>query len=281
MAASTSDTTPGVDLERSLWRQILRFVRTPKGSLFLVLGALFVIATPAMGLDRVLPQVLAALAAAWSIEMIIGYGVRRVPTSALLSGLIVSLVLSPHQEWFAAWATTAAAVGSKYLLRYRDRHIFNPAALALLGSAVVFSTPENWWGSLGDLPWPLLLGLVAGGWFVADRSNKLPLVLAFAVTYVSIFTLVAFVDPGRVAEMYREPFVNAAVFFAFFMLTDPPTSPNQYSDQVWFGWVVGLASCTAQLLGAGQAYLLIGLLVGNACLTLRRGAVRVSLVRWD
>ena len=109
-----------------------RFVRTPKGSLFLVLGALFVIATPAMGLDRVLPQVLAALAAAWSIEMIIGYGVRRIPTSALLSGLIVSLVLSPHQEWFAAWATTAAAVGSKYLLRYRGRHIFNPSNLGLV-----------------------------------------------------------------------------------------------------------------------------------------------------
>ena len=171
------------------------------------------------------------------------------------------------------------AIGSKYVLRYGSRHIFNPAGLALLGSALLFSTPENWWGALGDLPWPVILMLLAGGWYVADRSNRIPLVLAFAATYVSIFTLVAFVDPVHVAEMYREPFVNAAMFFAFFMLTDPPTSPNRYSDQVWFGGVVGLASCLAQLLGAGQAYLLIGLLAGNASLAFQQRVIRSGLLK--
>ena len=61
--------------------------------------------------------------------------------------------------------------------------------------------------------------------------------------------------------MFREPFLQAALFLAFFMLTDPPTSPNRYGDQVWFGVLAALSAGAAQLLGAGQVFLLIGVLV--------------------
>jgi Na+-translocating ferredoxin:NAD+ oxidoreductase RnfD subunit len=72
------------------------------------------------------------------------------------------------------------------------------------------------------------------------------------------------------ATMFREPFLQAALFFAVYMLTDPPTSPNRYLDQVCFGVLAALTGGTAQLLGAGQVYLLVGVLVPNAVL----GAVR-------
>ena len=50
------------------------------------------------------------------------------------------------------------------------------------------------------------------------------------------------------------------------MLTDPPTSPGRYVEQVWFGALAAVTACVSQLLGAGQAYLLIGVLVPNAAL---------------
>ena len=74
--------------------------------------------------------------------------------------------------------------------------------------------------------------------------------------------------------MFREPFVQAALFLAFFMLTDPPTSPNRYGDQVWFGLMAAVSACLTQLLGAGQVYLLIGVLVANAALAAVRYARR-------
>jgi Na+-translocating ferredoxin:NAD+ oxidoreductase RnfD subunit len=74
--------------------------------------------------------------------------------------------------------------------------------------------------------------------------------------------------------MFREPFVQAALFLAFFMLTDPPTSPNRYLDQIWFGLVAAVSAGVAQLLGAGQVYLLLGVLVPNAVLALVRHARR-------
>jgi Na+-translocating ferredoxin:NAD+ oxidoreductase RnfD subunit len=74
--------------------------------------------------------------------------------------------------------------------------------------------------------------------------------------------------------MFREPFLQAALFLAFFMLTDPPTSPSRYLDQVWFGVLAAVTAGVAQLFGAGQVYLLIGVLVPNAVLALVRYARR-------
>src|SRR5712691_2604631 len=61
--------------------------------------------------------------------------------------------------------------------------------------------------------------------------------------------------PGRcrgnigVAEKFRAPFVQAALFLALCMLTDPPTSPSRYRDQVWVGALAAATACAAQLLG--------------------------------
>jgi hypothetical protein len=52
------------------------------------------------------------------------------------------------------------------------------------------------------------------------------------------------------------PFVQATLFLALFMLTDPPTAPSRYADQVVIGLLVAAASLVAKTLGAGQAYLL-------------------------
>jgi Na+-translocating ferredoxin:NAD+ oxidoreductase RnfD subunit len=86
------------------------------------------------------------------------------------------------------------------------------------------------------------------------------------------------VNPHGVAEMFREPFLQAALFLAFFMLTDPPTSPNRYSDQVWFGLLAAVTAVAAQLLGAGQVYLLVGVLAANGTLALVRVMRRRSAV---
>jgi hypothetical protein len=94
--------------------------------------------------------------------------------------------------------------------------------------------------------WTLVL-LVAGIW-VVDRLNKLPLVFAFLGAYFAIFSAVSRVNAAAVAEMFRDPFVQSAIFLAFFMLTDPPTSPNRYQDQVG-----AAARCRAGLPAAGCA----------------------------
>jgi Na+-translocating ferredoxin:NAD+ oxidoreductase RnfD subunit len=252
--------------------RLRRFVRTPKGALSLVFFALAALGGFAQGWP-VLPHLAAAVSSAALVELLIARFQKRNigwPSSALLSGSIVAFVLDPTTPVLVTMAVGALATVSKHLIATRRGHIFNPAALALLVSVPLFATSQSWWGALPDLPWPFIAVVLLGGAFVVDRINKFPLVLSFTATYFSIFTLASLIAPTSVAEMFRTPFVQSAVFLAMFMLTDPPTSPSRAQDQVWIGGLVGIASCVAQLSGIGQAYLLIGVLCGNVALVAAR-----------
>jgi Na+-translocating ferredoxin:NAD+ oxidoreductase RnfD subunit len=249
------------------------FLRTPRGQLLCIFGLLLLIAAPFDGGLALLPHVLIAVLAACTLDVLFAYWYTHrwiTPTSALLSGLIVAFILGPQEPWFVvAWVAGFASL-SKRVIGTRREHIFNPAALALLASAVLFSSGQSWWGALGDAPGPFALVLVACGVFIVDRLNKFGLVLAFLATYFGAFAAVSVLDAASVTEMFRTPFVQSVLFLAFFMLTDPPTSPNRLADQVSYGVIAAAIAVASQLLGAGQIYLLLGVLAANVWLAVRR-----------
>ena len=253
------------------------FLRTPKGQLLCIFGVLLVIAAPFEGGLAVFPRVLLATAAAAGVDVLYTYWEARrwiAPMSAVLSGLIVVFILGPQEPLVVvAWVAAFASV-SKHVLASRREHFFNPAALALLAGALLFSSGQSWWGALGDAPGPLAVVLILCGAFIVDRLNKVALVLAFLAVYFVAFTGVAIFQPAGVAEMFRPPFVQAALFLAFFMLTDPPTSPNRLGDQIWFGTIAALVAVVSQLAGAGQVFLLLGVLAANVWLAVRRWMLR-------
>jgi Na+-translocating ferredoxin:NAD+ oxidoreductase RnfD subunit len=253
-----------------------RFFRTPKGLLILAFAVLLTAAAAGTGVVLVMPGVVAAVATAMLIDApLIRWrrGRWHVPDGALLSGLIVAMILSPHQPWYVAAATSAVAVLSKYPLRVRTANIFNPAALALVASFFVFHTGQSWWGALPELS-PLALALLIGtGAFITHRVNKVPVVLAFLGSYYTLITVAAFVgNPAHVAELYRAPDLHAALFFAFFMVTDPPTSPPRHRDQLIYGTIVGVTSYAMYTLVGAVYFLLAGLLVANVWEAWRRNA---------
>jgi Na+-translocating ferredoxin:NAD+ oxidoreductase RnfD subunit len=259
---------------------MLRSVRTPKGQLLAIFALTLAIVVPQAGGLSLLPNLLAAVLTGCAIDglwMSIEARRWRWPVSALLSGLIVFFILSTSESWMIVAWTSAFAILSKRVLRTQREHIFNPAALALLWAPIAFGSGESWWGAFGDLPWLWIGVLLAVGLFLTDRLNKFPVVLTFLATYFGFFTLASLGNAQGVAEMFREPFVQAALFLAFFMLTDPPTSPNRYADQFWFGLLAALVAGLAQLFGAGQVFLLVGLLAANAVLAVVRFARRRTL----
>jgi Na+-translocating ferredoxin:NAD+ oxidoreductase RnfD subunit len=256
-----------------------RFWRTPKGTLLLVFVPILAIAIAGQGPRTVLPGLVGAVVAACLVELAATRfidGQWQVPSSALITGLIVAMVLSPHQSAVVAVVASTLAIGSKYVLRTRREHIFNPAAFALVAVILIFGADQSWWGALADLAWPLSLVVLAAGAVVAQKTNKFPQVLTFLASYFLLFTLVSLGNPTAVAEMFRNPYAQSALFLTFFMLTDPPTSPSRYTDQVWFGVLAALVCVTTELMGLGEAYLLLGVLVANAALAVRRDLGRLA-----
>jgi len=186
------------------------------------------------------------------------------PSGAVLTGMIIAMVLSPQEPPYVAVLASAIAIVSKYVVRTRTANVFNPAALGLVLVAHAFGAGESWWGALPDAPAMTWLVLAATGLFIADRVNKLPFVLAFAGVYYALFTATAFLGDARaVAEVYRTPDVQALMYFAFFILTDPPTSPVKYEPQILCGIAVAVVSYSFYELVGGADYLLVGVLAGN------------------
>ena len=99
---------------------------------------------------------------------------------------------------------------------------------------------------------------------MTSKVNKFPQVFAFLGVYFAVFAIMSLIGVGDVADALRAPFVNSALFLAFFMVTDPPTSPAKYKDQIKFGLLTGAISAVDYLVFGGLAYLLIGLLIANA-----------------
>jgi Na+-transporting NADH:ubiquinone oxidoreductase subunit NqrB len=252
------------------WR---RLVHTPKGTLLLIFLALLAAAGAGTGWATVLPHVAWTVGGAVLVDLagarLSGRGWRW-PSSALLSGLIVAFVLGVETAGPVAAAVGALASASKYLLAYRRGHVFNPAALALALAIPLFATGQSWWGALADMPAPWSVLLAIGGALIVDRVNKWPMALSFLASYFGLFLVAAMANPARVAEMFRAPFVQAALFLAFFMLTDPPTSPGRASDQAWMGGLAAAVAGIAQLAGAGQVYLLLAVLAVNVALMVKR-----------
>jgi Na+-translocating ferredoxin:NAD+ oxidoreductase RnfD subunit len=136
---------------------------------------------------------------------------------------------------------------------------------------------QNWWGALPEITPLALVPLFATGIFITNRVNKIPLVLSFLGAYYLLVTITAFAgQPAKVAVLYRTPDLHAALFFAFFMVTDPPTSPPKQRDQVVNGVITAVVSYAVfELIGAAY-FLLAGLLAANAWEAWRRWRTRAA-----
>jgi Na+-translocating ferredoxin:NAD+ oxidoreductase RnfD subunit len=258
----------------------MRFFRTPKGLLLAVLVGLLALAAPHEGLSIVARGLVPAVVTAALLDLVIirvRTGEWKIPDGAMLTALIVAMVLSSREPWHVVTITAALAVVSKYVLRAGGANIFNPAAFAMVATFYVFNTGQSWWGALPDLPLLVIAVLLATGIFITQRVNKVPVVISFLGAYYLLFSLAAFVgDPRRVSALYRAPDLHMALFFAFFMVTDPPTSPPKHRDQWIYGAIVAVVAFTVfETIGAVY-FLFAGLLVANVWEAGRRWRVKLA-----
>jgi Na+-translocating ferredoxin:NAD+ oxidoreductase RnfD subunit len=257
-----------------MWRRAKRFFKTPKGLLTIILVVLAAMAAPGQGVRLVAPGLVSATIAAGLVDALILRARKKAwefPSGAVLTAMIVAMVLRAQEPWYVTTITSVVAILSKYIFRSRVANVFNPTALAIIATFYAFHTGQSWWGALTEVSPLAQVVLVAAGVFITDRVNKMPLVLAFLGTYFLLFTVTAFVsNPRWVAEVFRPPDLEMALFFAFFFLTDPPTSPAKYPDQIVCGMIVAVVSYAFFEWAGVVYYLLAGVLAGNVWEAWRR-----------
>lgn len=243
----------------------VKWMKTPKGYVTISLITYLLIASIGYKTIMGIRNALIAVVSAFIIEFFYVKITKRKSSKdgAFITGLIISLVLSITTPWLYVVGMAAAAILSKHLLVFKKKPIFNPAALGLLVSVFIFHAGQSWWGAFGDLPSWLMVVLLIGGYIVTDRVNKFPQVFAFLGTFFVLLFFMGYFQVGDAVDALRPPFINATVFFGFFMLTDPPTSPAKYKNQILFGVISAISGIVVYGMFGGLTYLFFGLFMGN------------------
>lgn len=172
------------------------------------------------------------------------------PLSALVSGLIISALLAPGRLFYLA---PVIAVFSKYLIRLKNRHIFNPAGFGLWAVNVFWGLPLIWWF---DLSW---LITVVFGLFAVYRIKKLSLVVSFISAAFTLSIIYSAIKHQPL--MSNSGMIN--LFFVFFMLIEPKTSPAYLKGKLIYGSAVALFAALAMGFLVRYDFLVTALISGN------------------
>src|SRR5258706_4302868 len=252
---------------------ILPSIRDARLHVAAVLLALQVLGQTVLGFRLSVAQILVCLAVGALIEFGVAFFKDHMllwPASGLLTGNSTAFILrvpgTLHGQWWSLHGieicigVVALGMATKYLIRWRGRHIFNPSNVALVVAFVALGPQHTepldlWWVPMG--PWMILTYaiLIVGGLLIAWELKLIGLVLGFMVGF-AIFTAIAIApvpDHCMGASWHVTPLCGRDVWqvlvtspeiliFALFMVPDPRTVPDGPLARVVFGVIVaGLA----------------------------------------
>ncbi len=158
------------------------------------------------------------------------------PRSALISGLSLCLLLRTEGMLLPVVAATVA-VGSKFVLRPRGKHLFNPTNLGLV--ALMLITDRAWVspGQWGTGAFFAFLMACLGG-LVVHRALRSDVTLAFLLAYAALLLgrTLRLGDPLAIPLHQLQS--GALLLFAFFMISDPKTTPDSRPGRILFAALV-------------------------------------------
>jgi len=175
------------------------------------------------------------------------------PKSALISGVSLCLLLRTPSPLLAI-AGAGIAIVSKFVLRRKGKHVFNPtniACVALIATGHAWVSPGQW----GNAAFLSFLFACMGG-LVVQRARRSDVTFAFIASYASILFGRALWLGQRLAVPLHQMESGAFLLFSFFMISDPRTTPDTRIGRIAF----------AALVAAGAAFVQFGLYRTNGLL---------------
>jgi Na+-transporting NADH:ubiquinone oxidoreductase subunit NqrB len=161
--------------------------------------------------------------------------------SVLISSFGLTLLLKTNFLWVAVLAAFIS-IASKFLIRIKGKHIFNPSALGIV--AAIFLTGKAWfspgqWGSSTVI----LFGVCCLGIIVTTSVQKLDTSLAFLITFAALLFIRQIIYLGWPLDFFVQSIsTGSLLLFSFFMITDPKTTPNHTAARIiWSMLVAALA----------------------------------------
>jgi Na+-translocating ferredoxin:NAD+ oxidoreductase RnfD subunit len=278
---------------------VLPNVRDPRLHVAAVIITIHVLGQVGLGFRVTVPQILAAILTCFVIEVALTFRQSRAfvwPASAMLTGSGVALILRvvgtpAHEPWNTyAWQWFAIIAGlslmTKYVIRYRGNHVFNPSNIGLVVAFVVLGPTrveplDFWWAPLNVWMIMAYAVIIVGGVLITRRLSLLGLAGTFWVTLALGLGLLAASGHCMTANWAFAPVCGfdfwrvvmtspEVLIFLFFMITDPKTVPAGRVGRIGFGALVAVVSVLLMAPQTDEWGTKVGLLAGLVVISLAR-----------
>lgn len=237
---SQSNANSDSKLPRPQWKQWLtldnRYVPPAFITLILLGGQL------SFGILESYERTLLAIAASIAVELVLGrifLGKWLNLASAYITGISVGILVRSPAFWPYAIGA-ALAITSKYAVRLKGRHLFNPSNFGI--SVILFLLPTSvamlsiqWGNNVWSMAVIWLLGSV-----IIWRLRRFHICATYAISFL-VFAVIR-------AWMIHEPWLSEIApitgpeyqLFIFFMITDPKTTVRSKKGQCIVAFLVAL-----------------------------------------
>jgi len=225
-------------------KRISGFIKDPRYFQIVFLSSFLTYGVFALGWEGNMSHYLTLITTCLVVQSL-GILILKLPLHSLRSALITSLglcLLFKAGEIPYFILAGVLAIGSKFLIRHRNKHIFNPANFGVMVPLLI--TDKTWispgqWGS--DMA--LLFFFGAAGLMILLRISRLETGLTFLLTYFCISIGYDLLYLGWDFDFVLHKMTTGALLlFSFFMITDPMTIPNRRSVRIV--WAASIAILT-------------------------------------
>src|SRR5215212_3016526 len=281
---------------------VLPSIRDPRLHVAAVVLTIHVLGQVGLHFWVSVPQIVAAIGTCFVIEVAITFRQTRTivwPASAMLTGSAVALIMrvvgtASDDPWSTSGVGIFAVVAglsllTKYVIRYRGSHVFNPSNIGLVAAFVLLGSSraeplDFWWAPLNPAMIAAYAVILVGGLLITRRLRLLALAASFWLTLSAGVGLLAASGHCMTATWAFSPVCGLdfwrvivtspeVLVFLFFMITDPKTVPSGQVGRVVFGLLVGVASTLLLAPQTDEFGTKVGLLAGLVVLCAVRPVV--------
>jgi Na+-translocating ferredoxin:NAD+ oxidoreductase RnfD subunit len=195
------------------------------------------------------------------IEICLSYfktKIFQISESAIITGLIIGFVLSSDGQWWKFVLTSFVAIISKYLIGFRKKHIFNPAAFGIFLTIMFLGASTQW---RGTYTWYILIPL---GFYFAFKLKKIQVLIGYIIVSWLLFAGQAFLQKIHLGNIFG----YFSYFYIFVMIIEPKTTPLKPLGKYLFGAAVAVLIFILTGVGIGFDVELVSLLAINATVPL-------------
>lgn len=183
--------------------------------------------------------------------------------SVIVTVLLLLLILPASAPWWVAAAgISIAVIPGKHLFGGLGQNLFNPVALAYLGLLALF--PDVMASNSAEL--------LAGDGALPGFSPLMSMVLLTGGLYLLLRRIISWHIPATILlttgllfyVFDMAPINSWAILLAFFLATDPVTSPGTRAGKLVFGVLIGLTTMITTLWLDYPAAVAVAILIMNA-----------------